>query len=161
VPISYTGVAQPMLYVQFRDGAGNASQVYSTTYLVDTAPPVLYVEVAPGNSLTRTVTILGYDELAGLGQMWLSNDPLMIEDVVSMPYTPTITWAFDERRVILVQLEDSVGNISEPYPAYAGEWEFVYLPLVLKNAAPVGLPRTSSPWESWIIRFYNVKEELK
>jgi len=32
-----------------------------------------------------------------------------------------------------VQLADSVGNVGEPYPAYAGEWKFVYLPLVLKN----------------------------
>ena len=133
VPISYTGESQPVLYVQFRDGAGNASQVYSTTYLVDTVPPMLYVQVASGASLTRTVTILAYDELADLGQMWLSNDPLMIDGVATMPYTPTVTWAFDERRVVWVQLADSVGNVGEPYPAYAGEWKFVYLPLVLKN----------------------------
>jgi hypothetical protein len=133
VPISYTGEVEPVLYVQFRDGAGNVSQVYSTTYLVDAAPPVLYVEVAPGGTLTRTVTVLAYDELAGLGQMWLSNDPLMLDGVVTMPYTTTVTWAFDERRVVWVQLADSVGNVSEPYPAYAGEWKSVYLPVVVKD----------------------------
>jgi len=119
VPISYTGEMEPVLYVQFRDGAGNASEVYTTTYLVDTAPPVLYVGVVPGDTLTRTVTILAYDELTDLGQMWLSNDPLMLDGVVTMPYTHTVTWAFDERRVIWVQLADSVGNVSEPYPPCA------------------------------------------
>jgi len=133
VPISYAGEEEPTLYVQFRDGAGNASSVYSTTYLVDTAPPVLYVEVAPGATLTRTVTVLAYDELAGLGQMWVSNDPFMIDDVLSMPYTATVTWTLDERRVVWVQVADSIGNASDPYPAYGGEWEFVYLPVVVKN----------------------------
>jgi hypothetical protein len=74
--------------------------------------------VAPGETLTRTVTVLAYDELAEVATMRLSNDPLMIEGVVTLPYTPTVTWAFDERRVVWVQLEDSVGNVTEPYPAY-------------------------------------------
>jgi hypothetical protein len=43
----------------------------------------------------------------------------MLDGVVTIPYTSTVTWAFDERRVIWVQLADSVGNVSEPYPAYA------------------------------------------
>jgi hypothetical protein len=133
VLISYTGEVEPVLYVQFRDGAGNVSEIYSTTYLVDTAPPVLYVEVEPGDTLTRTVTVLAYDELTDLGQMWMSNDPLMLDGVVTMPYTTTVTWTFDERRVIWVQLADSVGNVSEPYPAYAGDWESVYLPVVVKD----------------------------
>ena len=133
VPISYTGELEPVLYAQFRDGAGNASQVYSTTYLVDTAPPVLYVEVEPGSTLTRTVTVLAYDELVSLGQMWVSNDPLMLDEVLSMPYTSTVTWTFDERRVVWVQLADSVGNVSEPYPAYAGEWKFAYLPMIVRD----------------------------
>jgi hypothetical protein len=94
--------------------------VYSDTYAVDTTPPVLYVEVAPGATLTRAVTVLAYDELAGVATMHLTNDPLMIKDMVTLPYTPTVEWAFDERRVVWVQLEDSVGNVSEPYPAYAG-----------------------------------------
>ncbi|MBU0494701.1 MAG: M23 family metallopeptidase [Chloroflexi bacterium] len=132
-PISMT--TPGTLYVQYRDLAGNISAVYSDTYLVDTVPPVLYVEIAPGDTLTRSVTILSYDALVSLGQMWLSNDPLMLDGVVSLPYTSTVTWAFDERRVIWVRLADSVGNVTEPYPAYAGgaiEYK-LYLPLVMKS----------------------------
>lgn len=51
--------------------------------------------------------------------MALSNDPLLIEGVVTQPYTDTVAWTFDDRRVIWVQTTDSIGNRSEPYPAYA------------------------------------------
>ena len=118
-PISLTVQSEGSLYVQYRDLAGNASEVYSDTYLVDTTPPVLYVEVVAGDTLTRTVTVLAYDELATVETMYLSNDPLMIEGVVMLPYTDTVEWVFDERRVVWVQVEDSVGNVTEPYPAYA------------------------------------------
>ncbi len=138
VPISYTGIAQPLIYAQFRDAAGNVSAIYTTTYLVDTTPPVLYVEVAPGDTLTRTLNILVYDELSRIGEMRLSNDPLFLEGVVTLPYTQTVTWAFDTRRVVWVQIADSVGNFSEPFPAYAHEGAAipeskVYLPLVLRQ----------------------------
>jgi hypothetical protein len=76
-----------------------------------------YVGLAPGDTSTRTLIILAYDELAGLGQMWLSKDPLMLGGVV-MPYTSTVTQVFDEREVAWVQVADSVGNISEPYPVW-------------------------------------------
>ena len=118
-PISLTVQSEGTLHVQYRDLAGNASEVYSDTYLVDTTPPVVYVEVAAGDTLTRTVTVLAYDELATVETMYLSNDPLMIEGVVMLPYTDTVEWVFDERRVVWVQVEDSVGNVTEPYPAYA------------------------------------------
>jgi hypothetical protein len=110
---------QHTIYIQYRDLAGNVSTTYYHTYLFDNTPPVLYAEVSPGSTLTRTLTILSYDESSGLGTMRLSNDPQMIEGVVTLPYTPTVTWGFDERRVVWVQLEDSVGNVTEPYPAYA------------------------------------------
>lgn len=138
VPISHTGVAQPMLYAQFRDAAGNVSETYTTTYLVDTTPPVLYVEVSPGNTLTRTLNILVYDDLSRIGEMRLSNDPLFLDDVVTLPYTQTVTWGFDSRRVVWVQIADSVGNRSEPFPAYALEGAMfldfkTYLPLVIRQ----------------------------
>ncbi len=117
-PISLTVQSEGSLYVQYRDLAGNTSEVYSDTYVVDTVPPVMYVRVKPGDTLTRSVTVLAYDELADVATMHLSNDPLMIEEVVTLPYTDTVEWAFNERWVVWVQVEDSVGNVSEPYPAY-------------------------------------------
>jgi hypothetical protein len=111
------------LYVQYRDLAGNVSEVYSDTYRVDTTPPMVYVEVEPGSTLTRTVRIYAYDGLvgegAGLALMRLTNDPFFIDGVVTLPYTDTVQWTFDERRVVWVQVKDGVGNWSEPYPALA------------------------------------------
>ena len=118
-PISTTTAAEVPLYAQYRDWAGNVSEVYSTTYLIDTTPPELYVEAANGDTLTRTLTIYAYDELAGTAKLRLTNDPFLIEDVLTMPYTDTVTWTFDDRRVVWVQVADAVGNWSEPYPAYA------------------------------------------
>ena len=125
-----------MIYVQFRDAAGNISQTYSDTVLIDRQPPVMYVEVAAGDSLARPVNVYAYNELSALTSMRLSNDPLLIEAVVTLPYTDTVAWTFDERRVVWVQVDDSAGNRSDPYPAYAampdtepGERR-VYLPLI-------------------------------
>lgn len=119
-PVSLTDQTAVTLYAQYRDLAGNASEVYSDTFLVDTMPPVMYVEVAPGDTLTRTVHVQAYDELGSVATMHLTNDPLMIEGVVTQPYSERVQWAFDERRVVWVQLEDSVGNLTEPSPAWAG-----------------------------------------
>jgi len=129
------------LYVQYRDLAGNVSEVYSDTYRVDTTPPMVYVEVEPGSTLTRTVRIYAYDglvgESAGVALMRLSNDPFFIEGVVTLPYTDMVQWTFDERWVIWVQVKDGVGNWSEPYPAFAGGVQAlqnkIYLPVILKN----------------------------
>jgi hypothetical protein len=62
----------------------------------------------------------------------------MLDNVVTLPYTSTTTWDFNENRVVWVQVEDSAGNISEPYPAYApdmSEFDWVvniYLPMIFK-----------------------------
>ena len=51
--------------------------------------------------------------------MTISNDPQWVEGVVTQPFTDTVEWVFDDRRVVWVQLEDAVGKRSEPYPAEA------------------------------------------
>jgi hypothetical protein len=127
------------IYVQFRDAAGNISQTYSDTVLIDRQPPVMYVEVAAGDSLARQVNLYAYDELSALTSMRLSNDPMLIEALVTLPYSDTVAWTFDERRVVWVQVDDSAGNRSDPYPAYAAlpgdipnppVEQRVYLPLI-------------------------------
>ncbi len=118
-PISLTGDLQGALYAQYRDAAGNVSDVCSDTYAVDITPPVLYVEVEPGMTPTRTVSVLAYDDLGGVPTMHLSNDPRMIDGLVTLPYSETVEWVFDEDWTVYVQVEDSVGNVGDPYPAYA------------------------------------------
>lgn len=125
---------QTTLYVQYRDQVGNLSPVYSDTAKIDTTPPVVYAEATAGSTITRTVRILAYDEFSDLASMRLSNDPLMIENVTTSAYAESVSWVFDDRKVVWVQVKDSVGNWSQPYPVYADSNTFVnssvYLPLL-------------------------------
>lgn len=127
-PVALSDTSPVTLYAQYRDLAGNVSETYDAAYVVDTTPPMLYVEVAFDESLVREVHIFGYDELAALDSVRLSNDPLMFEGGTTLPYTEMVTWTFDERRVVWIQVSDNVGNWTEPYPAYASP--------VLAPAAP-------------------------
>ena len=114
-----TNPAGGTVYAQYRDLAGNVSQVYSDSFIVDAVAPLLYAEVATGDSLTRAIQLHAYDELAGLGSVTVSNDPQMLTGTVTLAYTDILTWTFEESQVAWVQVEDRVGNRTPPYPAYA------------------------------------------
>lgn len=121
LPISVTGQSTMTLYAQYRDLAGNVSDVYSDSYDEDVDPPVLYAEVLPGIGLTRTLSISAYDIQSPITTMRLSNDPLWVEAVVTQAYTDTVQWVFDNRRAVYVQLVDAVGNVTDSYPVYAAD----------------------------------------
>jgi len=134
LPISTT--TSTAIYIQYRDLAGNISEVYSDTLLVDIAPPVVTATADPAAGLTRQVHLYAFDDQAGVQTVYLSNDPLMVEGVVSQPYASLFEWTFDEHKVLWVVVEDAVGNRSEPYPVYATDPMYVlyqvYSPLVLR-----------------------------
>lgn len=115
--------AQPegTFYAQYRDAAGNVSEITSATYQVDTSAPDLSAVAEPGAGASRTVNIYASDNLSGIANLYLSNDPLMQQDVTTLPYTETLTWTFDERKVVWIVAEDGVGNRAAPYPVYATE----------------------------------------
>ena len=80
---------------------------------------------------SRTVSVAVYASPTYPENMRLSNDPLMISGVTTMPYSNPVTRTFDQRQVVWVQVEDNVGNWSLPYPAYAGlAQKGIYLPLI-------------------------------
>ena len=118
VPIDLT-LPEGIYYAQFRDAAGNISEITSASYYIDTIAPDLSVAAEPGDGTDRTLNIYTTDNLSGIANLYLSNDPLMEQNVVTMPYTDTLTWSFDERKVVWIVAEDGVGNRSEPYPVYA------------------------------------------
>ena len=127
------GPASVTLYAQFRDWSGNVSPIYSDAYVLDTIPPDVHVSISPGDSLARILTIEAVDVPAGPEMMRISNEPFMIDGVV-LPYQDTVEWTFDERQVVWVQVRDSVGNISEPYPASLRQYSksTLWLPLILR-----------------------------
>lgn len=136
--LSPTNQVSVTLYVQFRDGLGNLSEISSDSYLNDTTAPEVYAETSATDPMTREVRISAFDDLSGLGTLRLSNDPLMLDDVATLSFTDTLMWAFDERRVVWVQVSDGVGNWAAPYPAYAPPKPFeVFLPIVQSPAVEV------------------------
>ncbi len=132
--IDTEGKEQGTFYAQFRDLAGNISEVISDTFIIDSAGPIVYAESNPGAGYDRQLTILAYDELSLVSSMRISNDPLFIDDVEIIPYEQIINWTFDERLVVWIQVMDSVGNWSDPYPVYSGpSYTYqIYLPVIQK-----------------------------
>lgn len=135
-PVSLTSAYTTTLYTQYRDQAGNISATYSNMIDVDRLAPLLSVSADPSDSLTQTLSVSAYDNQSAITMLYLSNDPLMLEDRSSQTYTPTLDWAFDDRRVVWVQVEDAAGNRTEPHPVYAWEQAMlekrIYLPFIIR-----------------------------
>jgi hypothetical protein len=136
-PISATGALTSALYVQFRDGAGNHSDVISTTYGLDDTPPYGWVE-----HLGRVHSnVAGYqfnveDDLSGLAEIWISPDYWFMEKVERVPFEETLTLQFAEGPYLFAVLADAAGNLSQPYllvnPHFMLNPHPVYLPLVVR-----------------------------
>jgi hypothetical protein len=135
LPISPTDEGWGVIYVQYRDQAENESVIYGAVYGIDTSlPEITSAWLTPGETLTRTLTVQAADLLSGVAVLHLSNDPMMLEGMVTHPYTETVTWTLDEREVVWVQVEDGVGNRSLLYPAtvQTNDARRIYLPLVTR-----------------------------
>ena len=120
------------VYFQARDQVGNMSPVQTDTCTVDKTPPVMYVDIPPSDNLTQTISVMAYDEFSTVEKMFITNDERFIDNVVEMPYQQTIKWIFGDKRVVWVQLKDSVGNKTTFYPAY----------LAYRSITPI-------PWPTW------------
>jgi hypothetical protein len=133
LPISSTDEGWGVMYAQYRDTAGNESVIYGTLYGIDASrPEITAAWLTPGDTEPRTLTVQAEDLFTGVERLHMSNDPLMLEGVVTQTYTETLTWELDERKVVWVQAEDGVGNRSLLYPATIGTNgdQRIYLPLV-------------------------------
>jgi hypothetical protein len=133
LPISPTEENWGVVYAQYRDESGNESVIYGALYGIDPhLPEITAAWLTPGDTLTHTLTVQARDLFTGVERLHLSNDPRMLEDVTTLPFTETVPWTLDERQVVWVQIEDGVGNRSRAYPATvrAVTEQRIYLPLV-------------------------------
>lgn len=136
-PISSTGALTSALYVQFRDGAGNHSDVISTTYGLDGTPPNGWVEYLGSiHSNVASYQLNLEDDLSGLAEIWISPDYWFLEKVVRVPFEETLTWQFVEGPYLFAVFADAAGNLSQPYllanPHFMLNPYAVYLPLVVR-----------------------------
>ena len=80
------------VYAQFRDWAGNVSPPYSDSVQIDRERPLVHVEVLPGDSLQRVVQLYAYDATSDLSAVRMTNDPFLLQNVVTVPYTDSLQW---------------------------------------------------------------------
>lgn len=103
------------LYAQFRDSAGNVSEMVTDQILLDRRPPMIgKVEIQDGNKGTRfqkvTITLEADDAV----EMKVSNNPYL-EDAKWEPYVEKKDWTLlgeDGIKTVYVQFRDKIGNIS-------------------------------------------------
>lgn len=117
------GEGEYRIHAQFRDSEGNLSDIYSDVFVIDTTAPLVHVEVEPGEGLERLIHVNAYDEWSDIDAIRVSNDPLFEENVAVMSRSGEIVWLFDDRKIVWVQAEDSVGNRSEPVAFHIGDLE--------------------------------------
>jgi hypothetical protein len=113
--IAYTGITNPMVYVQYRDVAGNESSVYTARYRVDVTPPTADVGMVSINGMTITLHITATDDLSGMGVMWLSPDFDFAYDTTVMNYQPDLTWDLKSHGIVFLKFADKAGNFTDVY----------------------------------------------
>ncbi|MFA5144277.1 MAG: hypothetical protein WC522_08985 [Candidatus Omnitrophota bacterium] len=132
MPEAYAGIrsvrfvagVQHTICVQFKDAAGNWSQVYSASIKIvpDTTPPTGTIKINGGSGSTTSrdvVLTLSAADTNGIGDkgMALSNDG---SSWSYQAYAGTQSWKLSEgagRKIVYVKFKDASGNWSQVYSA--------------------------------------------
>ncbi|MGF1532763.1 MAG: hypothetical protein ACFCUI_03615 [Bernardetiaceae bacterium] len=103
------------IYAQFRDSAGNVSQIVQTQIILDRTPPIIgKVTINDGDKGTRFQKVTINLEAKGAVDMKVSND-MILRDAEWEPYQTNKEWTLvgqDGIKTVYVQFRDQVGNIS-------------------------------------------------
>jgi alpha-tubulin suppressor-like RCC1 family protein len=100
-----SGDATKTIYVKFQDGAGNWSQVYSDTIVLDTAAPVTTPSVAGGTYNTTQTITLSNTEGATIYYTLNGADPTTLSPVYSSPI------AITGNTTLKYRAQDQAGNL--------------------------------------------------
>lgn len=103
------------LYAQFRDSAGNVSEVVTDDIILDRTPPMIgKVQIQDGDKGTRFQKVTITLEAKDAEYMKVSNDPYL-SDAEWEPFVEKKEWMLvgeDGIKTVYVQFKDKVGNIS-------------------------------------------------
>ncbi|MCM8792760.1 MAG: hypothetical protein NC826_06470 [Candidatus Omnitrophica bacterium] len=115
-----TGDGEKRVYVKFKDKAGNWSQTYSDSIILDTTPPTGTVKINNDaqytSSTSVTLTLSATDSASGISQMQFSNGGTNWSTPEA--YTPTKTWTLTSGegvKTVYVKFSDKAGNWSQAY----------------------------------------------
>jgi hypothetical protein len=105
------------VYVQFKDGAGNASASYSDTIILDSTPPSGSVDINGGaahaTNVSVALTLSASDSGSGVSQMRFSNDGASWSSWEN--YGTSKSWTLiggDGLKTVSAQFKDLAGNLS-------------------------------------------------
>ncbi len=108
------------IYVKVSDRAGNWSQAYPASIILDTAPPSGSIKTnnyTTSPQVTLNLQAQDYSGGSGLSQMRFSNNNSLWSD--PEPYTSTKNWVIptgNGAKTVYVKFSDLAGNWSAPYP---------------------------------------------
>jgi hypothetical protein len=108
------------VYVKYRDNAGNESEAFEDSIILDTTVPTGSITINNNASTTKslvvTLNLSATDSLSGVSLMRLSNDGTNWNSWE--PYVSTKTWTLSSgkgQKYVYVQYQDKAGNISLTY----------------------------------------------
>jgi hypothetical protein len=125
-----------VVYVRYKDLGGNVSSNYQDDIILDVTPPVGIVSIIGAAGLqamasTVTLELSATDDVSGVGQMLISNQP-DFAGAIWESYATSRAWALGSNMVVYVRFRDNAGNVSVTYSASRPSNWSVFLPLILK-----------------------------
>ena len=109
------------VYVRLKDGAGNESDTYSGSIILDSVPPTGSISINGGDPYTAsssvTLSLSASDNLSGLSEMIIANSP-SFEGSSWESYASSLGWTVtpgDGTKTVYVKFKDRAGQISEVY----------------------------------------------
>jgi len=129
-----------IVYAKFQDRAGNISDVYSDTIILDTTPPIGSILIEGGAEVvtdTQVVLTLSASDAHGVTHLRLRNDTAAWS--AWDPFVTSHTWTLPAQpgeHTVWVQFRDAAGNVSVDYSdaiSYEPPVYSVYLPMLMRN----------------------------
>jgi hypothetical protein len=122
-----------VVYVRYKDLDGNVSSNYQDDIILDVTPPTGTVSIIGATGLqamasTVTLNLSATDDVSGVGQMLISNQP-DFAGASWEAYATRRAWTLGSNTAVYVRFRDNAGNVSQTYSA--GSWK-VFLPLIVK-----------------------------
>lgn len=136
------GPNQPhrVVYVQFRDVAGNVSPTYSYEVSLDSEPPTASIQIErrleQRHTPTLTLLLAADDRVSGVVEMQITTEPEWL-NAEWQPYAPRLAYALADATqptIIYARFRDRAGNVSPVASVLVDPKsdEQLFLPLVLQ-----------------------------
>ena len=127
-----SGDGTKTVYVEYQDGAGKVSALYSDSIVLDTSAPTGSVTINGGAAYVTSTSVsltLAASDPSAVSKMCVSSSTTM--RCTWEPYSHTKAWKFpsgDGTKTVYVKYQDSAGNLS---PVYSSS-------VILDTTAPTG-----------------------